>query len=413
MLTTITAYRITAGTGGDTSAQAQQRMMLVTEERAVIDPRKLIIDDLIIYITNCQESGHDILLCIDANESMDKSTSQIRRLANTCNLLDVHTNLHFNETTLPSHSRGSEKIDFCLASPPLLDCITRSGILALDDAYMSDHQAMFLDLDIKRYFKGITTDPVSRQSRSFTTKNEKLTSGFNTFVSDAWLKRKMTDRIKIMDTLSRLQSDKIDKLKIQKMWDTIDVQIGSIFLQGEQSLNIPTKIREWSPALAKSGAECRYWKARLQNATMDRCGNQSLSQLANKYAILDDGTTDQPRTLENRLDEATRRHAHISKRDVDFRDHHIDSLITDLELKSDPESKKELNKLKAMKRAEKHLKTFAKIRSILKPQNSGALACLELPKDMATHIEALPDTPVEGRITNTNEELKDILQRTI
>jgi len=103
---------------------------------------------------------------------------------------------------------------------------------------------MFLDLDIKRYFNGITPDPISRQSQSFTTKNDKLTSGFNTYVSDAWLKRNMTERIKFMDTFSRLPSDKIDKQKIQKMWDTIDSQIGSIFLQGEKCLDIPTKTQE-------------------------------------------------------------------------------------------------------------------------------------------------------------------------
>jgi hypothetical protein len=66
--------------------------------------------------------------------------------------------------------------------------------------------------------------------------------------------------------------------------------------------------------------------------------------------------------LEKQLDDATRRHAHVSKRDVDFRDHHMDSLIANLELKSDPDSKKELKKLKAMKKAEKQMKTFAKIR---------------------------------------------------
>jgi hypothetical protein len=166
MLTTITAYCVTASTGGDLSAQSQQRaMLLVTEDRSIFDPRKLILDDLIVFITNCQDSGHNILvLCIDANESMSKSNSQIRRLANTCNLLDLHANLHPDEHMPPSHSRGSEKIDFCLASPPLLECITRSGILALDDAFMSDHRVMFLDLDIKRYFNGITPDQISRQS---------------------------------------------------------------------------------------------------------------------------------------------------------------------------------------------------------------------------------------------------------
>jgi hypothetical protein len=87
----------------------------------------------------------------------------------------------------------------------------------------------------------------------------------------------------------------------------------------------------------------------------------------------------------------------------------MDSLIADLELKSDPDSKKELNKLKAMKKAEKQMKTFAKIQRLLKPRNSGALSRLELPKDMAIHNDAQPDIPVEGRITNNNPELKDII----
>ena len=129
-----------------------------------------MIDDLIYYIIQSQQSGHDILLCIDANESMSKCNSKIRRLANACNLLDVHSHLHPDDNDVPSFIRGSEKIDFCLASPNILDCITRSGILVIDDAYMSDHRAMFLDLDIQHYFNGLNPDPVGHISRSFTTK---------------------------------------------------------------------------------------------------------------------------------------------------------------------------------------------------------------------------------------------------
>jgi hypothetical protein len=145
---------------------------------------------------------------------------------------------------------------------------------------------------------------------------------------------------------------------------------------------------------------------------MDRCGNQSLHHLANRYAIMDDATLD-PKTIENRLDEATRQYAHISKRDVDFQDHHMDSLIAELEHQSDPDSKKELTKLKAMKEPEKQLKTFAKIRRVLKPRVSCALSRVDVPKDMGAHIDALPDTPVKGRITNDNADVKDILQQTI
>jgi hypothetical protein len=129
-------------------------------------------------------------------------------------------------------------------------------------------------------------------------------------------------------------------------------------------------------------------------------------------SLIDDGSTNQ-KILENRLDEATCGHAHVSKRDVDFRDHHIDSLIAELENQSDPDSKKELVKLKAMQKAEKQLKTFAKIRRVLKPRFSGALSRVQVPKDMGAHIDALPNIPVEGQITNDDTDLKDILQRTI
>ena len=64
-----------------------------------------------------------------------------------------------------------------------------------------------------------------------------------------------------MEKLSRLPSDKIDIKKMQTMWEKLDLEIGGIFQKWEKSLNLPTKTREWSPALAKLGAECPYWKA--------------------------------------------------------------------------------------------------------------------------------------------------------
>jgi hypothetical protein len=67
-----------------------------------------------------------------------------------------------------------------------------------------------------------------------------------------------------------------------------------------------------------------------------------------------------------------------------------------------------------MQKAEKQLKTFAKtLTRVLKPRFSGALSRVQVPKDMGAHIDALPNIPGEGRITNNDTDLKDILQRTI
>jgi hypothetical protein len=98
----------------------------------------------------------------------------------TSTILYILMILHFLLTT----DAQERCIDFCFASPFLVGCITRSGILAIDNAYMSDHRTLFLDLDIKQYFNGLSSDPVSRLSRAFTTKNEKLTTAFIKFVAD-------------------------------------------------------------------------------------------------------------------------------------------------------------------------------------------------------------------------------------
>mgnify|MGYP006189920875 CR=1 FL=1 len=142
------------------------------------------------------------------------------------------------------------------------------------------------------------------------------------------------------------------------MWEKLDREIGQVFKDGEKSLHLPTQKRAWSPALAKSGAECRYWKARIYNTIHGRCGKQGLNKLALKYSILDDGTTDHSE-LEKRLTAAIKQLAFIAKRNVDFRDSHTDSLIASLELQSDPDSKKALADLKALQRAEKQTKTFS------------------------------------------------------
>ena len=84
-----------------------------------------------------------------------------------------------------------------------------------------------------------------------------------------------------------------------------------------------------------------------------------------------------------------------------------------MELQSDPNSKRSLKDLKALKRAEKQAQTFSKIRRLLKPSNSGAVSRLDVPQDMAQYIQNESAGQIEGQITNDNKNLKDILQSTI
>jgi hypothetical protein len=67
---------------------------------------------------------------MDANESMHKNRSQIAKLAEQCNLIDIHTFHHQRDGSEPpaSHKSGSEKIDHCLVSPGIAKETDRCGI---------------------------------------------------------------------------------------------------------------------------------------------------------------------------------------------------------------------------------------------------------------------------------------------
>jgi exonuclease III len=199
LLTIITGYRVGDTSQGPASAYAQQRAMLVSQNRPA-KPRALFNVDIIAYTQDCQQQGHDIVLCLDANETTTKTNSSIRKLMTTCSLVDVHEALHPSKSP-PSHRSGSGKIDYILTSPRILQCVTRAGILPIDDAYGSDHRLLFIDIDIVECFQGVKKDPINPRTRSFTTKNRKQSEMFRQAIRLKWERQNFSKRIKILSEL--------------------------------------------------------------------------------------------------------------------------------------------------------------------------------------------------------------------
>ncbi len=237
-LTVISAYRVGETSQGPASAFAQQRVMLAEKNRPA-KPRAMFIEDLTAYIQDCQLKGHDIILCLDANETLEKPNSGLRRLTTTCSLIDVHEHFH-PRMALPSHQRGSGKIDFMMVSPRIISCITRAGILPINSAFASDHRLMYIDLDIHKCFKGLTTDPVSSRTRNFTSKNTKRSNIFRKAITAEWEHRQLSRRIKIVSDLADKQSPRINPKRLQRLWDKVDTEIGYALSQADRALCTPT-----------------------------------------------------------------------------------------------------------------------------------------------------------------------------
>jgi exonuclease III len=113
------------------------------------NPRPIVqfYDDLEQHTITLQAKGNEIVLMMDANESLTDRGSKLKELASACNLTSVHTHLHADLPPPATYSRGSSKIVFILISENLLPACRSCGIEPLHSGIVSDHLALFMDLD--------------------------------------------------------------------------------------------------------------------------------------------------------------------------------------------------------------------------------------------------------------------------
>ena len=71
-----------------------------------------------------------------------------------------------------THERGTKCIDFAIASIELKNLVMATGYLPFYSVGMSDHRAMYLDLDYKQLFKGVLEDKSLSRNIMFTTKKK-------------------------------------------------------------------------------------------------------------------------------------------------------------------------------------------------------------------------------------------------
>jgi len=174
-ITFIVAYRVCDGPNvapiTSKTIRAQQDWMFNTTGKAGVDLRKQCISDLTQVVNAFHQDGHDVVVCMDANEGISSVNSGIANLLRDTGLNDVHAHLLDSTTLPPTHQRGSEKIDYVLVSPRLLEAVDSCSILGLNDGYISDHRALVVDFDPKLLFGNQTSNLVQPAQRLLTSTN--------------------------------------------------------------------------------------------------------------------------------------------------------------------------------------------------------------------------------------------------
>jgi hypothetical protein len=89
-ITIITGYQCMQNSSGDTSVWNQEKIFMRDHQsRQSPHPRKQFIKDLITFINDKRSVNHDIMLNLDANETLGEETQGISKLMRECGLVDL------------------------------------------------------------------------------------------------------------------------------------------------------------------------------------------------------------------------------------------------------------------------------------------------------------------------------------
>ena len=129
--------------GGPTTAYSQQENFFLLQNQKV-NPRSRVIDDLIGVLQSDIENNIDIILTGDFNERHNGNTATKLSELGLTNILAEH--IHNPPRTFKF---GSHCIDQIWLSTTVASTVTSLGIAPFDFFQISDHRAIYIDLDFK------------------------------------------------------------------------------------------------------------------------------------------------------------------------------------------------------------------------------------------------------------------------
>jgi len=117
--------------------------------------------DLKVFILNRQRKKQSIVLFIDANDHLPNSPFQ--RFRQDTDLIDIIA--HERPDAPTATHMGGNRIDYILLSPDLAAGTTASGILPINHHVISDHRALYCDINVATLFSVKKIDELTHGTR--------------------------------------------------------------------------------------------------------------------------------------------------------------------------------------------------------------------------------------------------------
>jgi len=150
-----------------TTVSAQQIRLMQAQGIPNPKPRKLFLKDLITQLKQWRQQNKEIILCIDANESIDDPRSDVSCLFTETDLIDLHNHHHPALRKPATHQRSSQVIDLIAGSPLVASALLHAWIHPFGNpiSIKGDHRLLGIDLDPEVLFGNAAPSPYLTQIR--------------------------------------------------------------------------------------------------------------------------------------------------------------------------------------------------------------------------------------------------------
>ena len=270
----ITAYRVSQNSvPGDDTVYAQQYRLLRRQNIMNPKPKKVFDDDLCQLLTDWKNANIDIVLMIDANaEITDK---QLQKISQSAQLYDIMSSRH-GMNCPRTYVRGNKRIDYILGTKNIVNAISKCGILAFNTGIISDHRALWLDLEInvllKQHLPSMYKHPITMNSKNIPwSKNARKKTGAH------------LERCKVQQKISQLHTNiDNDTMRAENIanLEQIDNDIHHAMIAGVKSYQ--KYYTWWSPALHQALLVKQYWTLKQIETKHHICMSNQIQEVLRK-----------------------------------------------------------------------------------------------------------------------------------
>jgi hypothetical protein len=397
----VTAYRPTVSQGPSTVWMQQWALLRESGERNP-DPIATFYLDLEKMLREWKSHGYEIILMMDANETIGDAPSKLTGTLNRLEMTDLVRHKHPNLPEPNTHIRGSSRIDFILGTPKVIANCTKAGIVPFGYGYHSDHRAIFAEININKILSTEVTATDAIQARKLHQATPKEREVFVNHVHRILESQNIYNRLKSLHNECASWTD-----KEMEQYEICDKIIIESMLKAEQETR-RLAVTPWSPRFGEAVAKKSFWKIALSLKINCTRPNEEFIKWAESLGVEDVKGLDIA-TIKAQLRQAQRQLREVECEANELRMQHLKDMLTRAELEGDEQKVKK--RIKILIRAQRQKQYFQRLKKIFKPQNSGGLSYILVPKNFK--IEEYPyDTSMvnEWEPVHDHDEMQKLIQ---